>query len=151
MILKEGKYQDGFTLIEVIIAIFVLMIGILGAIVMQEASIKGNSTAEHVTESANSASDQLEILMAMDYDDGDLTDAQNDGEAGHGEAGLNNTDAAGSPPDGGPVVQDDLTLYWNVAEDYPIFGTKTIRVIVRRTDRGVDKDVVLDFMKMEPI
>ena len=142
MILREGQYQDGFTLIEVIIAIFVLMIGILGAIVMQEASIKGNSTADHVTASANSASDQLEILMAMDYDDDDLVDANDDGEAG-----LNNTGS----PDGQPSVQGNPAIYWNVAEDYPVFGTKTIRVIVRRTDGGVDKDVVLDFMKMEPI
>jgi len=142
MILKERKYQDGFTLIEVMIAIFILVIGILGAMVMQEASIKGNSRAEHVTESANSASDRLEILMAMDYDDDDLVDANNDGEAG-----LNNTGS----PDGQPSVQGNPAIYWNVAEDYPVLGIKTIRVIVRRTDGAVNKDVVFDFMRMEPI
>lgn len=150
MILKKRNHQDGFTLIEVIIAIFILMIGILGAIVMQEASIGGNDTAIHLTGAANSASDRLETLMAMDYDDASLADA-NDVGANAGETGLDNTDVPGSLADGGPVVQGDRTLYWNVADNYPVFGSKTIRVIVRRTDGGVAKDVILDFIKMEPI
>ncbi len=43
--MKNNNNQDGFTLIEVMIAIFILTIGILGAAAMQVASIDGNSTA----------------------------------------------------------------------------------------------------------
>ncbi len=142
--------QKGFSLIEVLIAIVVFTIGILGTIIMQEAFIGGNTTANEVTGAANEASDRMETLMALSYDDASLSDVSNTG-ANAGATGLDNTDAAGSLADGGPVVDGNLTLFWNVADNYPVFGTKTIRVIVRRLDEGVQKTVTYDFTTMEPI
>ena len=148
--MKKNNNQNGFTLIEVVIAILLLTVGILGAVIMQDAAIEGNSTAIHLTGGANWASDRQEILMAMSYDDAALTDV-NDTGANAGVTGLDNTDVAGSLADGGPVVQGDFIVFWNVADNYPVFGTKTIRVIVRRLDKGELKTVTLDFTKMGPI
>lgn len=148
MKMKNNNNQDGFTLIEVIIAIFILTIGILGAAAMQVSSIDGNSTANRLTEAATWGGDQLETLMALPYDDDKLTD-----DNGDGVAGLTNTDVAGSLADGGPVFQDNqnFEIFWNVADDYPIFGTKTIRVVIRRNDKEVPKTIMQDYTKMRPI
>ncbi len=150
MIMEKNNYQNGFTLIEVVISVLMLMIGILGAIIMQNTAIKGNSAAIHLTGAANSASDRQETLMALSYDNAALMDVNNAG-ANAGVTGLNNTNVAGSLADGGPIVQGNFTVFWNVADNYPVFGTKTIRVIVQRFDKGVSKTITLDFTKMEPI
>lgn len=152
MIMKKNNSQDGFTLIEVMIAIFILTIGILGAAAMQVASIDGNSIANRITEAATWGGNELEFLMGQPYDDPKFTDLQ-DGN-NDGAAGLNNTDVAGSLADGGPETPaplGDFTVFWNVADDYPVFGTKTIRVLVRRNDQGVQKTITQDFIMMRPI
>lgn len=148
--MKEHTSQAGFTLIEVLIAILILSIGILGVAVMQISAIDGNSIAIHLTGAANEGGDTLETLIPRSYADASLSDASNAG-ANAGVTGLSNTDTAGSLADGGPVVQGDYTIFWNVAENYPVFGTKTIRVLVRRLKDGQLKTVALDFIKMEPI
>jgi len=146
MRMKKNNRQDGFTLIEVLIAILLLTFGILGVGVMQNTSIQGNSTANKLTGAATWSGDALETLMARPYTHADLIDDNADGIAG-----IDNIDVVGSPADGGPVVQGIFTVFWNVADNYPVFGTKTIRVIVQRPDRGQVKTINMDFTKMEPI
>jgi prepilin-type N-terminal cleavage/methylation domain-containing protein len=148
--MANNNDQSGFTLIEVLIAIVVLTIGILGAATMQVASIDGNSHAVRVTSAATWAENTLETLMARSYTHVDLRDDSNIG-VNAGVTGLDNTDVAGRLADGGPVVQGDYTVFWNVVDNYPIFGCKTIRVLVRRSDKGLIRTVTQDFTKMEPI
>jgi type IV pilus assembly protein PilV len=150
MIMEKYNSQNGFTLIEVMVAIALLTIGILGAATMQITSIDGNNTAMRLTGAATWGEGELETLMGLPYGHVDLRDDSNAG-ANAGLTGLDNTDAAGSLADGGPVVQDNFTIFWNVADDYPVLGTKTIRVIVRRNDKGVMKIVTQNFTRMEPI
>ncbi len=150
MIMKKDNSQNGFTLIEVLIAIALLTIGILGAATMQIAAIDGNNTAIRLTGAATWGEDTLETFMGLPYAHADLVDDSNAG-ANAGVTGLDNTDVAGSLADGGPLVQDDFTVFWNVADNYPVFGTKTIRVIVQRRDKGLLKTVTQDFTRMEPI
>lgn len=150
MIMKKTNSQNGFTLIEVLVAIALLTIGILGAATMQIAAIDGNSTAIRLTEAATWGEDTLETFMGLPYAHADLVDDSNAG-ANAGVTGLDNTDVAGSLADGGPLVQDDFTVFWNVADNYPVFGTKTIRVIVQRRDKGLLKTITQDFTRMEPI
>lgn len=150
MMMKKNRSQAGFTLIEVLIAILIFSIAILGVAVMQISAIDGNSTAIHLTGAANEGCDTLETLLPRPYTDASLLDVSNAG-INAGVMGLSNTDIAGSLADGGPVVQGDYTTFWNVADNYPVFGTKTIRVIVQRVDKGVLKKVTLDFTRMEPI
>lgn len=155
---RECKRQSGFTLVEVLVAMAVLTIGILGVFAMQIASVGGGNLAVRTTKSATWAGDQLETLMALSYTNAALTDNPTGANvAGVGSAGLDDTDAAGRLADGGPVtplvggLPGDYTIFWNVADNYPIFGCKTIRVIARRSDLGFSRIVTLDFIRMEPI
>lgn len=144
--MKSGNRQKGFTLIEVLIAVTLLVIGILAVASMQITSLQGNNFAIRVTEASTWAGDSLETLMARSYIHADLVD-----DNANGFAGLNDTDSVGSLADGGPVVNGDFTVFWNVADDYPIFGCKTIRVLVQRRGLLFMRTISMDFIKMEPI
>ncbi len=54
--------QEGFTLIEVMIAIMVLTIGILGMMVMQMTAITSNNRASTITTASAIAASQVETL-----------------------------------------------------------------------------------------
>ncbi|OGR03625.1 MAG: hypothetical protein A2520_06890 [Deltaproteobacteria bacterium RIFOXYD12_FULL_53_23] len=140
------KRQKGFTLVEVLVAIMVLTIGILGVAAMQITSMGGNTLAVRITKASTWGGDTIETLMGRAYTHADLVD-----DNGNGVLGLNHTDTAGSLADGGPVVNGDFTVFWNVADNYPIFGCKTIRVLVRRSDLILMRTISFDFSKMEPI
>ena len=62
----------GFTIIEVMIAIAVLTIGLLAIGSVQISSINGNNTGKMTSQAATFAADQLERLLALDFDDSDL-------------------------------------------------------------------------------
>lgn len=143
MIMHNINRQKGFTLVEVLIAVALLSIAVLGAAAMQIASTGGNSNAIRLTTAVAWNSDTLETLMSTPY--ADIEDVNIDGAAG-----LDNTDVVGSLADG-TAVQGDYTVFWNVVDDYPIIGTKTIRVITQRRDKGILKSVTQDFTMMEPI
>lgn len=143
--------ENGFTLIEALIAMVILALGIFALYSMQMASIQGNGRAARVTSAATWGADRLETLMTLDYDDPsdpnhELTDKNSDGVAG-----LDNTDTPGSPADHGPETEGPFTIYWNVADDYPAFGTKTVRVLVQHNVQGVVKTVTQEFIMQEPI
>ena len=71
----ESNQTKGFTLIEILLAMAILSIGILGVMTMQIRAARSNAEARHVTESASWAADQFERLMPMDYNHADLDPA----------------------------------------------------------------------------
>ena len=144
------KNQRGFTLIEILIALVIFAVGILGAAMMQISSISENSHASRISTATNAGASELESLMGLSFDDTVLVDNSNTG-VNAGVTGLDNTDETGHLADGGPMIKGNDTLFWNVAMDYPIVGVKTIRVIVQRSDKGKVKKIPLDFIRMEPI
>ena len=157
--LQKNIQQNGFTILEVLIAVVILTIGILGVNAMQISSIRGNSTARGLSESTNFAAVQVEELIQAPYappnpcasDDGSsdyfLCDDNNDGVVG-----LDNDETTASPPDGTAVSADNKqSIYWNVANDTPVAKTKTIRVHLVRTDRGQRRTVTLNYVIPEII
>ncbi len=64
----------GFTLIEVMIAIMVLAIGLIGAAVMQVSAVNTNANAFHMTRATSIGLDQIENLMSLDATDSLLDD-----------------------------------------------------------------------------
>ncbi|MDY0220204.1 MAG: prepilin-type N-terminal cleavage/methylation domain-containing protein [Desulfobacterium sp.] len=149
--MRKNTRQNGFTLIEVLLAILLLAFGILSVGVMQNSSIQGNKAANNLTEAATWSSDKLEALMARPF--ADLIDHNADGMAGINNIGVDDGTPDPDPPpaDGQPKDHGIFTVVWNVVDNYPVFGTKTIRVIVQRRDRGVLKTISMDFTRMEPI
>ncbi|MBM9535541.1 prepilin-type N-terminal cleavage/methylation domain-containing protein [Desulfobulbus alkaliphilus] len=133
--------NKGFTLIEVLIAIFIFSVGILGVATLQITSIQGNSNARQISEATNAITDRIEALLALDYNDPLLDDTNGNGTNkdlngdGIDDSGENfGLDDFGTP-DHGPVAVGAYTIRWNIAIDYPLTNTKTIRVIVEPPGR----------------
>jgi len=66
---KTNESQRGFTLIEVLIAMAIFSIGILGVSTMQLRSANGNTSARIRTEASIWAQDQVETLMQLPFTD----------------------------------------------------------------------------------
>jgi prepilin-type N-terminal cleavage/methylation domain-containing protein len=66
--------QSGFTLLEVLIAISILTVGLLGVASMQISAISGNFFSDNTTTALCLAEDKMEDLMGKNFDDVDLVD-----------------------------------------------------------------------------
>lgn len=118
---RPGR-PDGFTIIEVLIAMVVLSIGMLSYVGMQGSTIGGNANARHLTESTTWASERIELLMAEPY-----------ASIGSG------ADARGN-----------LTMTWTVTTDSPLADTKAIAVTMQNTNTTPTQTVTLNFIKSNP-
>ena len=128
--------EKGFTLIEVMIALVIFSIGILGVAAMQINFIQGNATARGVTEAAGQASGKMEALVAMQYTDADL-DLTAAGSPHSETVGDYTLDWIVSHPDAdasGTVNDDEdqfkliqLTVSWNDGGDARSFGMEMMR------------------------
>ncbi|NLD36609.1 MAG: prepilin-type N-terminal cleavage/methylation domain-containing protein [Desulfatiglans sp.] len=123
--------QGGFTVIEVMIAITILAIGLLGIASMQMNAIRGNSLSDNITCALALAEDKMEELMGLDYSDPALEDSvyeNNDnlievakGQVDKQEALIDET---------GKLNAGHFRRVWNIADDTPIDDNKTVTVIV---------------------
>lgn len=93
--------NNGFSLIEVLVAIAVFSIGILAVAAMQVSAIKTNASAGNATRAIEIASDQIEQLLMTDYTGSDLLES-------------------GNPHTKGPI--DGFTITWNIDEDVDVDG-----------------------------
>jgi prepilin-type N-terminal cleavage/methylation domain-containing protein len=112
--------EGGFSLIEVMIAVCILSIGILGVCKMQISGLNGNAAARQYTDYATLAMEEMEALMAMPYSSLP-TDVGTTGEAG-----LLTTDSTADQV----IAADDYNIYINVAPDDILANTTTVSVIV---------------------
>jgi len=120
---RQRMNNQGFTLVEVMIGMAIFAIGFLAVSAMQITAIQGNGTAREGTEAATLAAAQAERLMALPY------------------ANIVN---------GGPVINGAYTLSWNVANDSPVTGTKTITIRVDWQDRGA-RNFSVNYIKADVI
>lgn len=141
--------QGGFSLVEVLIAMVIFIVGILGCYKMQFHSTKSNALANRVSTSANWATYEIEELLGTDYSYADLKDSANGtgslASAGLGDLGPNADGAIYVQPDGSKLAassgNDLYTVSWNVvegtaAETSVLRDVKQIRVHVVR-NRGI--------------
>ncbi len=143
---KKMADQGGFTLLDILVGMAVFALGILAVAQMQMTAIQGNMSAKHLTQAVTLAQEQLEEMLFWEYENDLLED---DDGADAGTEGLGNNpdhpvEASQKEPDERhpdnpiqvPGIAPSYNIYWNVAEDYPVANTKTIRVIVTWQDKG---------------
>ncbi len=111
--IRKSKKDEGFTLIEVLIAISIFAVGLLAVATMQLSAIRVNSTAGQITALSTWGVDKLEELIALPYTDPQLQ-------------------AAGNTHQTTPDVF--TTVSWDIIDGTPATGTKLIRITV--TGRG---------------
>lgn len=127
------KQEEGYTLIEVLMAISIFAVGMLALASLQTSSIKVNSTAKHVTTRTTWAQDRIEKLMALPYSDPWLEEAGNpDG-----------TDSDGNTHK--ETTSENYTISWVVDDDNPVDNVKLITVTVT----GYGGTTVLTAIKAE--
>jgi type IV pilus assembly protein PilV len=121
-----GNHSRGFTLLEVLVAIALLAVGLLGMATLVGSIINYNQLAQHVTTATTLAQDRIEELKNTGYD--------NIAEGSSTEA---NIDALG---DAGGVYNRST----EVDEDTVFQNTKTVEVTVSWDWKGNTHNVVLN-------
>ena len=120
--------QQGFTIVEVMIAISIVAIGMLSVAAMQIYSTNRNTSANRTTRGFVWCSDRMEILKKMPYTDANLVGAPAPGvtytPAQDGD-GIDN-DRDGQIDEAGET--GDVNLIWTVVNDAVVPNTKTITV-----------------------
>ena len=121
---KHG--ERGFSLVEVLITLFIFAVGVLAVALLLDLSVQKNASARLMSEATEIAQYQMEKLMGASYRDTEL-------------------DASSSPF--GPNAIGKHSVSWAVQEDLPMSGMKTINLTVAWTDRGVAKSFTVDSIK----
>ncbi len=156
MRIKTLKTNNGFTLIEALVAMVILSLGIFSLYSMQTTSIKGNSKASLITTATVWNADQVERVIGMQYLDTPLQDTDGDGDGVSMDSDGNDTNSVNfglddidpATADGNFVTSDShYTVYWNVAIDVPMADVKTIRVHVVDTRQVLGRPVTFTYLK----
>lgn len=115
---------DGFSLVEVLIAMVILSIGLLSIAAMQMSAVKGNSRSNNLTERTTLSSNFIEYLLNLPYTHVDLAETVS--------AKSRNIDGA--------------TYSWEVTNDSPT--QKTIRLTITVSNYGQNRSVTLNTIKV---
>ena len=106
---KVLRTQNGFTLIEVLIAVTIFAVGLLAIATMQISAIRMNSTGDRLTELSTLGIDKYEELMSLPFTDPQLA-------------------VGGSYIDPNPPA--GYTVRWTVVQDIQVANAKDITLTV---------------------
>jgi len=138
-----AKDCKGFSLLEALVGIAILSIGILAIASMQAAASRSNVIADTRTRAATLAADRIEKLVTLSWSDPLLADADGDGQLGLSDTEFDNDPSTQGDADN-RVTNGAYTIYWNVADNFPITNTKTVRVIVTWQLYGIQGSVSME-------
>ncbi len=105
--------NDGFSLIEVLIAMAILTISIFGLYSLQVTNIQRNNKGNAITSASTWGTDQVEYLLALDYEHPDLADGSH-----------------------GPFNRELYDISWVVSTDTPLVGSKSVTISVNSLIHG---------------
>lgn len=142
--------NEGYSLIEVLIAMAVFLIGILAVFSMQMSSVTTNGGARRVTENYTWAVDKVEELLTRQYTDAELAAGEHSVAAGSFTQANDFIDnnVNGQVDEAGEVGHIDIM--WTVQDDFPVSDVKSVRVTVtQNAPFGRNKIVNIDFVKAD--
>ncbi|MCW5206256.1 prepilin-type N-terminal cleavage/methylation domain-containing protein [Desulfobulbus sp. F5] len=113
--------QNGFTLIETLIAMAIFTIGILGLFGMQAAAIKNNFVANRITIGSTWAMNQVEQLLGLDYTDPKMNVTGTCSSLSDWSSLAADNKKADPSGSGIPPI---YTVYWSVARDCTLTDIK---------------------------
>lgn len=122
--------RAGFTLIEVLIGLSILMVGILGVATMQISAIRGNHFSDNTTTALILAEQKMEDLLNKKYDNVDLNNANPANDNNLNSFTLFDHDERVDENGEINTASGYFHRIWNIDDDNPFNGNKTIRVIV---------------------
>ena len=166
---KIISQQVGFTLIEVMVALAIFVLGIVGCYTLQVNSSLSSSMSNTVGTASTWAQYMAEDLLARQYadDNNTRTDAflkNVHSSSGASADGLTDVDAAvAGTSDGVRYVYADgsigtaaanaiYSIFWNIVDRRPMPSVKQIRIIVVK-NAGINarRLYVQDYFKLGPI
>lgn len=151
---KTGR-SFGFSLLELLIAMAIFAIGILGIVKLQMQSSYGNTSARHMSSAVNLARNKVEALKQIrayyipttggtEIVATDLVDPDTGNDLGNWTS-PDHTEGAFLAEDGTPGGSGAIyTREWNIVNDMPDTNVKTVRVRVSWPEGSVTRSVVLD-------
>ena len=122
--MNDFKKNQGYTLVEVLIAMAIFALGFLSLATIQIKSIRQNASAQMYTEATTMATESMERLISLPYDHLDL-------------------DQNANPHS---MTTGGYTVMWNVQADNPVTATKTIVMNVTGANPYA-KPITISFVK----
>jgi prepilin-type N-terminal cleavage/methylation domain-containing protein len=126
------RTEQGFTLVEVMVAMVVLSLALFELGRMQIVSLRTTASASRLSQATSIAQDRVEQLMALAYNAPVLTD--------NTPVGQMTTYTDPNPPAG-------YSIMWDVDTNNPAVDTKTVNVRVTWNNLGKTKTFALSLQK----
>ncbi|MBP2683272.1 MAG: putative rane protein [Deltaproteobacteria bacterium] len=118
--------QEGFSLIEVLVALVILAVGLLGLALFQTTAIKGNAIASKWTVATELAQDRLEKFRHVGSDNTAWSSIVSSNAAGFGAGGPVYTSLPGAAGDNTSVRGTTYYRVWSVTNNTPTLKTITV-------------------------
>jgi prepilin-type N-terminal cleavage/methylation domain-containing protein len=156
--------QSGFTMVELMISIFVMTVAVFGVIGMQTVALKSNTVAHQLTIGSSLAQQVLEDILALPIDNRTVTTTNTSAKPVYvyGAVNLGSVKDGGFPvypatipptyttfldaPSGGRYTATYTTLVGSSANGVPS-GVSRITVTVNYSNSGVAKSVTMTGFK----
>ncbi|OGQ97618.1 MAG: hypothetical protein A2521_10600 [Deltaproteobacteria bacterium RIFOXYD12_FULL_57_12] len=136
--------NKGYSLLEVLMGFLIFLIGFVGVSTILISTVKSTKFSSDLTEAVFLATNRLEALQGLPYQNASLNDTDGDGVNGLSDAGCGPADACAAKADSMQSNQGRngmYTIYWNVAVDQPLSNSKTVNVIAVWSVKGVSQQI----------
>ncbi|MBW2185562.1 MAG: prepilin-type N-terminal cleavage/methylation domain-containing protein [Deltaproteobacteria bacterium] len=151
--------QQGFSLVEAMIAMVILSIGLMAVGLMQISAMKSNTNALSRSDGVAISQSVMDTLRCLPLNDIRISDVDtsavnlNDGSSVGGanpvagNAGHQGDEIFATNPILGSNGQS-YNIFWNIDDDTPIEGAKTLRLFVYWTDQrfGLNRVIVTSIL-----
>ncbi|NLC71949.1 MAG: prepilin-type N-terminal cleavage/methylation domain-containing protein [Desulfuromonadaceae bacterium] len=125
--------QEGFGILEVLIALTIFAVAVLALAQLQIGAMKGNTTSRQLTEASYLAQNKLEQLVSLPFPS--LVD--------DGAGSLNSTGADADGTETTSVLGATYQISWNVDDNNPEADMKMLQVIVTWREGAATKELSL--------